>query len=79
MKYFEMAATCGCCMAVLAFESEEKLLAAFGNKLTSTAVVTDDEGVLHEGIDTFNGFRDITIEKKRADRKARKEKGKKRR
>lgn len=80
MMYFEMAAVCGCCTVRLAFENEDKLKAAFkGQELVVNGKVTDDEGVEHEGIDTFYGYTDVTIETKRAERKARKEKGKKKR
>jgi hypothetical protein len=80
MMYFEMAANCGCCTVKMAFESEERLLAAFKKQgLTVYGKVTDDEGVEHEEIDTFYGFTDVTVETKRAERKARKEKGKKKR
>jgi hypothetical protein len=56
MMYFEMAANCGCCTVKMAFESEERLLAAFKKQgLTVYGKVTDDEGVEHEEIDRRDG------------------------
>jgi hypothetical protein len=49
--------TCGCCIAEMRFKDKESAEQAFlkagvGNKMN----ITDDKGVVHEGIDTFYGF-----------------------
>lgn len=80
MRYFQMAANCGCCTMTLAFETEKKLLEALAVQgLTVCGQAVDDEGVEHKDIDTFYGYKDVTVEKNRTERKARKEKGKKKR
>lgn len=48
---------CGCCTTEMQFESEAGAQAVFakvgpGNGM----VITDDAGVMHEGLDTFYGF-----------------------
>jgi hypothetical protein len=48
---------CGCCSTEMKFKDEESAARAFnevgfGNGMT----VTDDEGIAHDGIDTFYGF-----------------------
>ena len=48
---------CGCCFATMHFKSLEAVEQAFAKVgLCNGAVITDDEGVIHEGIDTFYGF-----------------------
>jgi hypothetical protein len=48
---------CGCCDAQMAFTSVDSAARAFeAAGLTSNAVIVDDKGNAHEGIDTFYGF-----------------------
>ena len=50
--------TCGCCSTTLAFKSKASARAAFQKAgLTSFGTITDDLGQVHEGVDTFYGFR----------------------
>jgi hypothetical protein len=49
--------SCGCCYADMYFKSLESAGIAFSKVgLTSAANITDDEGTLYEGIDTFYDF-----------------------
>jgi hypothetical protein len=48
---------CGCCTATLRFKDEASAIAAFkAAGLCNGAVIVDDAGDRHEGIDTFYGF-----------------------
>ena len=48
---------CGCCTSEMQFESVESAAAAFQRAgLGNGVVITDDEGIQHEGLDTFYGF-----------------------
>jgi hypothetical protein len=50
-------ADCGCCTIEMKFNDEDSAVAAFPNAGTGNGmVITDDESVRHEGIDTFYGF-----------------------
>lgn len=50
-------ADCGCCTIGMKFKNDESVKAAFAAAgLTNGAEITDDDGVRHEGIDTFYGF-----------------------
>lgn len=48
---------CGCCTAKMRFRSEKSALEAFkAAGLQNSATITDDQGTVHEGIDTFYGL-----------------------
>jgi hypothetical protein len=50
-------ADCGCCTVEMKFKDEDSAVAAFTNAGTGNGmVITDDESIRHEGIDTFYGF-----------------------
>lgn len=56
LRCYEVRMTCGCCTEVLKFRSDAAFEAAMrAAGLTSSATITDDAGVRHDGIDTFYG------------------------
>lgn len=49
---------CGCCDTTMHFKSKASARAAFEKAgLTSIGYIVDDLGEMHEGVDTFYGFR----------------------
>jgi hypothetical protein len=50
-------ALCGCCDMKMRFKSRESALAAFRKVGFGHVDMTDDASDLHEGVDTFYGFR----------------------
>lgn len=58
MLKFIAQLNCGCCDTTMQFHSQESAQAAFSAAgMTTGASITDDAGEVHEGIDTFYGFR----------------------
>jgi hypothetical protein len=56
MRCYEVRMACGCCTEALKFRNDAAFEAAMrAAGLTSSAAITDDAGVRHEGIDTFYG------------------------
>ena len=48
---------CGCCYAEMRFFSKKTAEDALKNVgLGNSVAITDDKGVVHEGLDTFYGF-----------------------
>lgn len=48
---------CGCCDVEMLFRSRESAMTAFEKAGLAHTSITDDTGVVHEGVDTFYGFR----------------------
>lgn len=48
---------CGCCATTMRFFDKKSATEVFVKAgLQNSATITDDHGVVHEGIDTFYGF-----------------------
>lgn len=57
MVKYQMMQDCGCCYAELEFASNETAATAVNKvALMNGAVITDDAGIVHEGLDTFYGI-----------------------
>ena len=57
MKEVIYQKNCGCCTGVAHFSSLEHAAEVFKSLLLSVgASFTDDEGILHDDVDTFYGF-----------------------
>lgn len=49
-------APCGCCEVEMLFNSRESAVAAFQKAGLDHTSITDDNGTVHESVDTFYGF-----------------------
>jgi hypothetical protein len=47
---------CGCCETEMLFDSKESATAAFQRADLNHTSITDDNGTVHENVDTFYGF-----------------------
>lgn len=47
---------CGCCEVEMLFDSKERALAAFQQAGLGHLAITDDNGTIHDNVDTFYGF-----------------------
>jgi hypothetical protein len=63
--------TCGCCTAEMRFRDKDSAEAAFDRAGLGHTHVTDDDAVVHEGVDTFYGFTTSEDEKRGLDYLAR--------